>query len=566
MKLHSPEFERRLKGGVREAVRRSAELRKEARRVRKPRHFSAHVPARIGLSAVLALLVWVMARKTGDPTAGLALLSLWMLVWLCGRVEGLQTSLYAHPDLSALALLPVPTPILFRWQLQKFLQTSVLSLVDLLAGLGAYAAFQGFSTGQWLLVPVVALCAWLVFLALVFLFAAHWPHLPYGMIWGLGWGLGAVCLIGRELVGKYVIALVSSMAPVLNLLPTGWSLSLASAVAGRDSWPNLLWLLPIAGVISTMKSSLVRLHGRCEFTEDIAEVPPDLVPGEEEAAVPTAAESAMPPRHLGTTAIEEIVLSRCCFAGSKWHEAGTLERLLWRWLSPREHALAEFVFPHGIEITAAWRRIFRNLLVATAAAVALGWWSPRLRLWILGLGFFVTVCQTLAQLFGTGQAFAPVQCSGVHIPLYAAYTIGFRELARLLFKCSFARSVFLIPFAVTCGGLAAWLFRWPWLDGVTLGLKAGVLLLAVPFITVTFGFSSGTNDSGRFAIRTFVLLGSVVSLGLIFLGLATVALLVPDAIVAWSSCALAILGAYAFFRAYGWFYHANWFDLMKVVR
>jgi hypothetical protein len=62
--------------------------------------------------------------------------------------------------------------------------------------------------------------------------------------------------------------------------------------------------------------------------------------------------------------------------------------------------------------------------------------SPTAGVWILAGGLFVTFCQALAQVVTTGRAFQLIRCSGVNIPLYAGYAIGFRELARFLFKYS----------------------------------------------------------------------------------------------------------------------------------
>ncbi len=79
-------------------------------------------------------------------------------------------------------------------------------------------------------------------------------------------------------------------------------------------------------------------------------------------------------------------------------------------------------------------------------------------------------------------------------------------------------------------------------------------------------FSSVSNDSSGIRLRSLLILFFIVVLGLMFLILGGASLFVPVQTVAWILWALAAADAYAFFRVYGWFYHRNWFDLMKVPR
>ena len=60
-------------------------------------------------------------------------------------------------------------------------------------------------------------------------------------------------------------------------------------------------------------------------------------------------------------------------------------------------------------------------------------------------------------------------------------------------------------------------------------------------------------------------MATVVCLGLLFMGLGAAGMFAPVGLLAWSLVALAVLDAYLLFRVYGWFYHANRFDLMKAV-
>src|SRR5262249_34343253 len=150
---------------------------------------------------------------------------------------------------------------------------------------------------------------------------------------------------------------------------------------------------------------------------------------------------------VGETAIEEIVLARQFLVAPQWQQRGWCEETLWRWLTAREKQLADFAFPNGCLLSAPWKKIFRNLSIVVLAALLIGLGSPALKVWILGLGLFVTISQAIAQMLLTGRAFQPMHFSGVNIPLYTGYGVGFRELANLLFKCSIVQIPLLIPFS-----------------------------------------------------------------------------------------------------------------------
>lgn len=157
-------------------------------------------------------------------------------------------------------------------------------------------------------------------------------------------------------------------------------------------------------------------------------------------------------------------------------------------------------------------------------------------------------------------------CSGVNIPIYAGYGLGYRELSRMLLKCSAIQLPLFIPFITLCGVLATWLFQLPWQMGIIIGFKAGLLMFAGRFILILFAFSGGTNDGSKFRLRTVILIVALISLCLAFMGLGAAGLFVPNAPAAWGLLLLAVLTAYASFRIYGWFYHANRFDLMNLPR
>jgi hypothetical protein len=573
MKLHSPHFQRQLRRGVKKAIRESRELKKEYRKAKKIRKsvVSAWV-FRCILSQALGFAVLVITTRTRHPVTGLAVITLWTFGLIFFHAQGLWAVLHTHPDITALRLMPVSEETIFRWQLQKFLRPALMSLLDLAIGFGILGLFLWLSPAQWLVVPLITLMSWLTLMALDALCVIHVSRKVYGMFAASLFIFGFFLLFGFNIAGNLLLNLLDRTAPDLNLLlPTGWAVSLFQLLLPKGLWSALL-LFPVALVIWSLKNSLKRLRNEFRFEEHILPVAPDLVPGMDvqdlmdEHDVMEASPAAQSSQHLGLTAIDEMVDSRLFLVPESWHQRGRYEKWLWNWMDAREKVLSDFVFPMGsYAITAPWLKTLRNLVIAVAAALIVGLVSPTGKLWILGFGLFITGLQALAQTMNNGVAFRPMFCSGVNIPVYAGFGIGYLELSHLLIKCSVVQLPLFIPFITVCGTLVTMMFHLPWQMGVIIGFKASILLFAARFIFIMFAFSGGTNDSSKFRVRTLMLFAAILSLGGAFLGLGAASLLVPTP-VAWIFPVLAVLDAYVLFAVYGRFYHANRFDLMNIPR
>ncbi len=564
MKLHSPPFEKALRCRVKQAVRDSPELKRERRAARKIRNrYRVVLVAQTGLFAVLALLVWLTQLDTGHPVTTLAVITLWGFGLIILRAQALLMTLFASSDIHALILLPIPEPEIFEWQLQKFLRGSFVFLLHFFAGFSVLAWTLNFSPARWIAVPFLAVLSWAVMISASVHCAARLPRLPYRILSG---GIVVVLfgiILGREYVGPVLLKLLDHSASTLNfLLPTGWPVSLFSLLLPNPNWIYLILLIPIAALLWPVKSSLTSLAGLYDYNERIVPPASDLVPHTEPTtAIPPVSEQ---PFRLGPTAVEEVIRSRQFLLPFPWHNAGWLENLLWRWLSPREKALSDFVFPSGLVISKQWKILFRNLTISLALAFAAGLTISSAKLWLLGIGLFIIVCHALALLLMTGRAFQLGLNSGVGIPMYAGLGIGLRELATLLLKCSAVQIPLLLLFTTVWSTVLVYVRGYPLPFGLWFGAKAGVLLFAGRFIALTFGFSGGTNDTSGFRFRTVGLVLSMVCLVLLFAGLAVASLFIPNQLRAAILLLLAIADACAVFGVYGWFYNANRFDLMRL--
>jgi len=567
VKLHSPAFEKALRRGVKATVRSSRELKQEFRKANKyRRQIRSTGLVRVGGSFILAAAIWFTANTTRHPATALAVIGLWTLALVPATVRNLLVTLYRANDLGTLLLLPVSDATIFRWEMQRFFRGSLYALGDLIVGFGTLCWFLKLPPVEWILVPVFAALSWAVLLALAALCAARRPRFHYEMVYSCFILLGLVMFLFWRVMGPALLNIVDPAAPALNLLlPTGWSPSLFQLTWPDRHWTTLGLVVPIGLILCTARSSFGLLRGRYKFHEVTAAQAPDLIPGEDSATAAAGQGGSRPTlARAGLTAIEEIVQSRQFLATEPWPRKGWFEKRLWQWLSPRERTLAEFAFPKGFAINRPWWIILRNFSLMAVLGFTAGLADRQVEIWIFGIGFFVTFAHTAAQVFGSGAAFQIRFNNGVKIPVHAGFPIGFRELSRVLFKCSLIQLPLLIPYVMVCAALIGHLAGVGIAFAMLAGFKAAFLFCASRFIFVALGFSSGTNDSTGFRPRTLALVAVVVGLGLVFLILGAAGLFVPDAVTAWVLWALALCDAYALFRVYGWFYHANWFDLMKI--
>ncbi len=404
-------------------------------------------------------------------------------------------------------------------------------------------------------------------MSLTALCAARLPNLPYQAI-GFSVIMAAVAAFyAQKIVGPVFMRLFDAAAPELNhILPTGWVPSLFQCAVLEGNRLAILLIVPVALILFALKNSLDLLKVRPKFQEFAPLEPASPVPKLVQKAVARAGVAAEP-EGASLADIEEVIRSRRFLA--RVPSAGWLEKQAWRCLSAREKALAEFAFPSGFRMTKAWVIIFRNFSIMTVLGFAAGMANLTLERCIFVAGLVITLLHGLLQILTNGAGLRAIFCSGVNIPLYAPYSIGFRELSRTLFKVSAIQFPLYLAIVMAGTQLAGLFVGLNVADGVSIGFRIGSLIFAGRFIVTTMAFSSHTNDSSRFHARTLGLIAIMLGCVFLFLGLGAVSVLCVDIAtpaVAWICWFAAIIDAYAFFRIYGWFYDRNYFDLMNVPR
>lgn len=575
MKLHSPQFERSVKRLARRTIRSSQELRREFRRPRNSRRANvvAGMLLRLGLSVFLGVAVLKLNEITGHVGTALAGMGIYLLLAVCLRITSLGTRLNRSPDRAALISLPMTEAMMFRWLWQRFFGESLFLGLDLLVMLSVLAWLNAFPFWQWALLPLFSAGVWLYLLGLTIWGFIKLPRLPFQLLsTGLFIGILIVAL-GWQMVGPALLHWLDSWARTLNLiLPTAWALAPFELFFQPQKWWSLIMWLPVVFVFGMLKFLMNELQAGFRVMEFISPVYTDQIPREEDvrkeheeiAANLTAREAT--PRQMEEQDIERLLIEgaylRCPWGAPR----GWIEKRLWSWLTTREQALSEFVHPDGVSISAHWRRQFYIL----GGACLLAWIGGDNRslapFGILGTAAFLLLCMTLAALTNHGRAFTPTWTSGIITPIYAGYGIGYRELARLFSKQALVQLPFVVAVWMPMGGLTAWRFNLPVSLGLIFGFKLAGLLFASRQIIMVFGFSSCTNDTNAFRIRSFFILGFMIFLGLAFLGLGAASLFVTDSIAAMGLCMGALVVAWLTASIYGWFYRFSRFDLMSPPR
>ena len=316
--------------------------------------------------------------------------------------------------------MPVPESVVFRWAMWKWLRGSLHSAVHLLAGCAALAAWSGFASWRWGAMLLVVALAWVVSLALAAVCLAYRPLFPYPALSGILVLLALTLFGGVKYYGAEAFLPLDRYGPaVLFLTPTGWALSFFTWLEPQpDLWLAAL-LGPLGAVAWFARLALARLRAGYCFVERVVEPVPESAVGTVEGieAFGEAAGACALGGQTGVTAIEDHLRSGAFWAGPHGLGTGRTERLLWRWLTPRERLLAEVVFPRGCKIDGSWMKLARNFLVTVALVAAAVRFGPAAQAWLGSAGLAITFAHSLGLVLAAGNAFSTMFCSGVSVPV-----------------------------------------------------------------------------------------------------------------------------------------------------
>ncbi len=573
MRLHSPEFQKRLERLVKAEVKRSPALRKQRRQAPKRRDQRAVAGVFRGLISLGAwTLVFSSTMSTGHLLTGLAALALWNLAWVLIRAGTLRATFYGDAQIMVLLAYPISDEALWKWQAQKYFRRSLFTLVDQILGLAAIALALKFNGRQWLAVLPLAVLSWAAVQSLAALCVTRLPAGVY-TVPAAFMTVGVVFLVyGIRLFGSEALEMLDRAGPTLvTYLPTGWPIAVLGLLDRSESWVAAILLVPTGLTLWTWPDSWRRLRAAFRFFEHVRPVPSDVLPpGEPEAAGKTETEERQPGEQtrarVGPSEIEEVILTRRFLAVAAWDQSGAVERWLWRWLTPRERALCDFAHPAGLRITKPWLKIFRNLAIGLAAGYVAGRVKSETDFMVWIATGVVTGIQALASL-NSGRTFRAVLVGGEAIPIHATLGIGFRETARLSTKCAVAQAPGFFVLTLAWGMLIALLGGWSPAAAIVTAFKMAGLSCAAKWLLVVFRFSGGSSDTKEIRPRNIGPMFIIVGMAIFFLLAGGAAVVVPDVFGGWVCWVLAVADAYLLLRFYGWWFNRNKFDLAsRIVR
>lgn len=518
MTLRSPAFEQALGRRVRQEVNANPLLHAEHRRHRQRWH-DRHLPlwAGKGFIAIAVTGAWASAMQEGGHVqVGLAFLALWSLVNLANQAARLAGTLFASPQTAALFLLPLADPEIFRVQARQFVRQS-LTFVLLHVPAGAFLAYTvapgwGATLAALVLPPLQAV----LFLAVAVHLEARWPggwHRHLGKLWLL--------LLLVPLGGKYLSTAVPALVQVgWWIPPSGW-LNYAfyhGAVLG-DGWAWTL-LVPVALPLWTLPWAWRRLQRQYHLAE------PNWALISTEGRWQAAEEDAEPPlASMGRTELEEAVREGGWRAPLDWSQCGWLERLAAAWFSPRERLAAEFMTAGRPNWSSHWRGAGLTTVFALVVLALLGQYGG----WLVFLAGVLVLAAGTPLLGGTWRGFEMLATGGMSAPLYAAYPLGYWDIARMMLKVNWLRCVLAAPLVVVVGMVAGWKLApevaWPaaLFSGGLVALKILGLVFALQPAAVVLRIAGGTNDTQRlpwrWSIGLIPILAALLAFGVfVFLG------------------------------------------------
>jgi hypothetical protein len=556
MTLRWRTLEKAVRQRVRAEIRASPALRREYKRVgKRPGRETDEWIWRGVLTVALAILVAAAANR-GVPLAGqLGLVTCWCVGWTLYSASLLGEHLYSH-DALVLAVLPVLPAEAFGEGWKRFCLGTWWTTVDVCVGFGVICALTHAGPPAWIAALLAVPLNWLGTLALAGGLRAYWPRAPYA----LGYQ-SLLCLlfgiaVGGERLAPFWIEVLDKLTPALDWVPPfGWiNFAVRGVMVGQLS--GLCVLPAVFGVLLLAlrfaQSRLAAGYGLEELVADAWATPPWPEPPDEEAA-PAETPDGIAPAPVGIALPAGGLL-----AGGDLARRGWLERLVFRWLTPRERTLAEFM--SGGQL--GWTRALWTGTACVALASLAGATLGRTGQAIFLVGLFIALNVAVPVLGSGFAAFSSVFHSGAHTPLYAGLPIGYSELSRLLLKVNLLRIAAFTPVALAAGWMSTWIFRPAVANGVELAFRLLVVLLCWQPTLAALRFSAGTNDTRRGFWRTLKLVALFIPLGLLIFGLGAACLFVPT--LGWAALsalgtAVASLGV---FVLYGWLYNRNVFDLM----
>jgi hypothetical protein len=335
-----------------------------------------------------------------------------------------------------------------------------------------------------------------------------------------------------------VTQLLSTHGDLLSaLLPSGWVVLPWTALTGHGPWQYLAALIPLGFLAASIPLNLRWTRDTYVFREHILlnlllETPEGA---DEELAESVAIAQQRPPSR-GETAILDDIADRHFLTSNLSSPEGRIESLVWRWWTPRERIVAEYLrlhWPNWSDRCRLGAIVFAGTI---PISVLLGLFLPD---WIavsfIGFGagaLYVLPVSASFTLRPAVLAESQLQLCPIH-----ALPVSLAEVARVQWKATTVRSLIALPLCAATAGLAIGFQGGGYLHGAVIGSQAALIWIAIrPGVTVyrfqaiQRGWMKGFISKLALAFVVLVLILDLVGLfacAFPFAGLAAVAALLP---------------------------------------
>jgi len=518
VRLHSPDFEKRLQGLIRAECKKSKQLRAERKRARRGGAAGSKVEAYrlvVGV-ALCGLLLAMVHRHAHSPALISVALALWAALYAFKIAQSLLGHLFHSSDLAVLTHYPLEVDQIFLIQARRFfggLGRLALEISAPFLVLAADAYWRG-DPYAWLLaagalqLPLVAACG--------FHLAVRASWIPFGPVAGaIFWGLLLAVYWWKALAeyGSHI-----HFATDL-LLPTGWLNLAMQGLLAKGEWQMAALLIPIAALIAAAPRSLARLreyYSHIQFVEAEPSEPSEDEGGERESA-PGPADGEVMQR--GVTATSDRLLDREFLAPVDWSAQGFLEGKIASTLGERQRVLLEFLTAGSAE----WSRgIKRALITAVVGCLAVAF-SGKLAAVISWVTAYLVLIMAFPNLSVEWRGLRTHSAPGGFIPHHAFVPVRFGEVMRLLCKVNLLRCLAAAPVGLAVGVTVGLALEADWATSLASTAKVLLAWAAAQPVMILFQLSNGTNDTLR--IRGRVLL---IALCMIAIGVCVVAMFITE--------------------------------------
>ncbi|XHR31198.1 MAG: hypothetical protein ACFUZC_11710 [Chthoniobacteraceae bacterium] len=380
---------------------------------------------------------------------------------------------------------------------------------------------------------------------------ALFPRILAGWLWFVNFATGALLVLEWDILHRHTL-LHQIGAVLIAAIPPGWAAHLA--FWNGKPWTLLASFVALSTVILTIPASRKILSRRFVFwpldTPDLSE------PSAVQEKVPEDASSSV--RQVET--VEAV--SRGDFLKTPWMNAnGWIERLILRFLTPREKYLLPCIEPQVTGWTPTYRRAAYSLLALPFVMWLLQFWSQPASWWLFALTVLFALL-SMTPFFGGIDTCMDLKAplgNGLVSPI-AMLPVGIREIRSAVRKISFLRRLLALPWFFWATGIVTFTVQ----HSISAAFRPALILwlLSVALQPLWFVHHvSYTSKDTRFSLAAILFI-----LGFLTIGISTLVtigcIFAPSWIAGLAACAVVGAEAFAFEAFYLRWYDRKGFDLI----